>query len=96
MSFESFILAGESFAKALRIFETCGLVNNNLCGKPVSSLELPIKFDERFKGTSVPFFISDFNLLSYELEKFTLNVLYRVILYYYINIMLKRNKIKML
>ena len=28
-------------------------VNNNLCGKLVSSLELPITFDERFKVTSV-------------------------------------------
>ena len=30
--FEHFKLADESFAKALRIFETCVLVNNNLCG----------------------------------------------------------------
>ena len=29
----SFILANEPFAKALRSFETCVLVNNNLYGK---------------------------------------------------------------
>ena len=63
-------------AKALRISETCVLVNNNLCGKLVSSLELPIKFDERFKVTSVPFFNADFNLLNCELDNFTFNVLY--------------------
>ena len=48
------------------MFETCVSANNNLCGKQVSSLECPIKFDERFKATSVPFFLADFNLLSYE------------------------------
>ena len=41
----------ESFAKALRIFETCVLVNNNLCGKLVSSLESTTTFDEGFKVT---------------------------------------------
>ena len=73
---ENFILADEPFAKALRIFETCVLFSNNLCGKLVSSLELPIKFDEWFEVTSVPFFIADFSLLSYELDNFTFNVLY--------------------
>ena len=69
---------------ALRIFETCVLVNNNLCGKLVSSLELSIKFYERFKVTLVLFFffIADFNLLSCELDHFTFKVLYLVILYY--------------
>ena len=38
--------------------------------------------DEKFKETSVPFFISDFNLLSCELDNCTFKVLYRVILYY--------------
>ena len=56
-------------------------VINNLRRKLVSSLKFLIKFDERFKVISVPFFISDFNLLSYELDKFTFNVLYSVILY---------------
>ena len=31
--FENFVLADEPFAKALHTFETCVLVNNNLCGK---------------------------------------------------------------
>ena len=60
--FENFILADEPFAKALRIFETYVLVSNNLCGKLVSSLEFPIKFDERFKVNLVPFFIADFQI----------------------------------
>ena len=33
----------------LRIFDTCVSANNSLCGKVVSSLEFPTKFDERFK-----------------------------------------------
>ena len=74
--FENFILANELFAKALQISETCVSVNNNLCEKLVSSLELPIRFDERFKVTSVPFFIAEFNLLSWELENFTFKVLH--------------------
>ena len=55
---------------ALRSFETCVSVNNNLCGKSISSLELPIKFDERVKVNPVPFFIADFKFLSCELDKF--------------------------
>ena len=51
-------------------------VNNNLCIKLVLSLEFPIKFDERFKVTSVHFFMADFNLSSCELDNFTFNVLY--------------------
>ena len=65
---ENFILADEPFAKALQIFENFVLLNNNLCGKLVSSLELPIRFDEGFKVTSVPFFIADLNLLTFELD----------------------------
>ena len=68
---ENVILADKPFANALRISETYVLVKNNLCVKLVPSLELPIKFDERFKVTSVPFFIVDFNLLSCELDNFT-------------------------
>ena len=60
----------------LRIFETCVLVNNHLCGKLASSLEFPIKFEERFKATLVPFFIEDFSLFSCELDNFISNVLY--------------------
>ena len=70
------MLADEPFVKALQIFETCVSVNNNLFEKLVSSLEHPLKFDERRKVTSVPFFNADFNLLSYKLDNFTFNVLY--------------------
>ena len=77
--FENFILADEPFTKALQIFESCASVNNNLCRKLVS--KLPIKFDGRFKSSSIPFYIADFNLLSSELNNFTFNVLYWVILY---------------
>ena len=62
--FDNFILADETFAKALRSFKTSVLVNNNLCGKIFSSLESSITFDESFKVTSVPLFIPNFNLLS--------------------------------
>ena len=41
------------------------------------------------KVTSVPFFIPDFNLLSFELDSFTFTVLYRVL---YIYVTLKQNK----
>ena len=51
--FENVISAEELFAQALRIVETHVSVNNNLCGKFVSSFasEFPIKFDGRFKFT---------------------------------------------
>ena len=42
-----------------------------------------ITFDDRFKVTSVPFFISDFNLLSFEIDNFTFKVLYLVTFYQY-------------
>ena len=51
-------------------------VNNNLCRKLVSSLNFLVKFDERFKVTSVPSFVADFNLLSCELDNFSSKVLY--------------------
>ena len=57
--FDSFILAEELFAKALRSFQTCVLVNNKLCKKLFSSLEPPTIFEEIFKITLVPFFIPD-------------------------------------
>ena len=69
------MLADKPFVKGLRIFETWVLVNNNLCEKLVSSLELSMKFDERFKVTLVTFFIADFNFLSCELDNFTFKVL---------------------
>ena len=43
-----------------------------MCGKSTLSLELQIKFDARV--TSIPFFILDFNLLSCELDNFTLRI----------------------
>ena len=43
--FEKSLLAYEPFAKALQSRETCVLVNNNLHGKLVSSLEPSIIFD---------------------------------------------------
>ena len=60
--FENFILADEPFAKDLRDFETCVLINNNLGGKLVSSLELPNKFYERFKDSKSHFL---FQILAY-------------------------------
>ena len=59
--FDSFVLAKELFGKALGSLKTCVLVNNNLCRKLLSTLELPTTFDESFKVTSVPFFIPDFD-----------------------------------
>ena len=53
----NFISADKPFSRTLLNLETCVLVNNNFCGKLASSLELPIKFDEWFKVTSVPFSI---------------------------------------
>ena len=50
------------FKNPLRIFETCVLVNNNLWGQLVSSVESPTAFDEKFKVTGVPFFIPGFNM----------------------------------
>ena len=44
-----FDLADEPFVKVLRTFETCELVNNNLCRKLVSYFKSPTTFDERFK-----------------------------------------------
>ena len=67
--------------KALRSFETCVLVNNNLCEKLFSSLESPKTLNGIFKVTSVPFFIPNSNLLSYELDNFTFKMLSCVISY---------------
>ena len=66
----------ELFTKALGSFETCVLVNNNLCGKLFSSFESPTIFDEICKVTSILFFIPNFHLLSCELDNFTFKVLY--------------------
>ena len=78
--FDNLISADELFAKVLRRFETCVLVNYNLRGK-LASLS-PIISDDNLKTTSVSFFIADFNLLSYEFDNFTFKLLYCVILYW--------------
>ena len=70
------MLADEPFAKALQSFETCVLVNNNLCRKLLSSLGSRETLDEIFKVTLVPFFIPDFNLLICESDNCTIKVLY--------------------
>ena len=75
------MLADELFTKILKSLETCVLINNNLRGKFISSLELPITFDERFRVTSLPLFIPDLNLLSHEFDNFMLKVLYCLKLY---------------
>ena len=71
--FENFILADEPFTKALWTFEIYLLVNDNLWGKWVSSLDWPTTFDETFKATWVPFFNPDFNSLSCEWNILHLN-----------------------
>ena len=72
--FDNFILAEDLLVKALRSIKTCILVNKNLWEKLFSSLESPVTFEYIFKGTSVPFFIPDFNLLSCKLDSFTFEV----------------------
>ena len=47
-----------------------------------------IKFDERFKVTSVPFFVPDFNLLCCELDNFNLKCYTEL----FSTIILKQNK----
>ena len=65
-AFDNFILAEEQFEKALRSLKTCVLINDSLFEKLFSPLEWSIIFDERFKVTPVPFFIANFNLLSWD------------------------------
>ena len=61
LSFPFFLLADKLFAKNFAKLWNVS-VNNNLCGKLVSSLESTITFDERFNVTSVQFLILDFNI----------------------------------
>ena len=65
------------------------LINKNLYGKSASSFELPIRFDETFKVTSVPFFIPDFNLLGCKLDNLHLKCYNES---FYIGLKLKQNK----
>ena len=78
--FDSLILAVEFFAKALRRIAACLLVNNNLCGKLVSSSKLPIIFDDSLKITFVLFLIVDLNLLQCEIDSFTFKLFFWIIL----------------
>ena len=54
---DNLISAEQWFAKALRRFETCLLVNHNLWEKSVSSS--PIILDDNLQTTSVSFFIAN-------------------------------------
>ena len=66
--FDNLISADELFAKDLRRFATCLLVNSSSCRKLITSSELPIIFDYNLKTTSVSFFIADFNLTALHLN----------------------------
>ena len=70
--FGNFMLANELFANTLPRLNTGILINKNLRRK----------LYWRFKVTSVRFFSSDFNWLSYELNNFIFKVLYWVIFYW--------------
>ena len=70
------IVAVEPLAEALPSFETCVLVNNNLCGKLVSLSNSPVTLYEKFNITLVPFFTLDFNLFSFYLDNNSSEVLY--------------------
>ena len=68
--FEKFILADEPFARALRVFETCVLINTNLSEKLVSMLKLPTTFDESFRVTSVQLLYHWFSLIKLRIRQF--------------------------
>ena len=74
----------------------CVLVNHNLCRISFSSLASPKTFEEILKVISVPFFIPDFNLLSFQFDNFTFKCYAEFILIYLmyivINIILRQNK----
>ena len=70
------MLVEELFEEALQSLRTCILVNKNLRRNHVLSLQLSITFDERFKITSVQFIITDFSLLSCQLDNITFKLLY--------------------
>ena len=67
--FHNYISAEKLFGKALRSFETCVLVKNNLCRKLFLSLEFVTAF-EIFQVTSITFFIPYFNLSSCNVKTF--------------------------
>ena len=49
-------------------------MRNNFSHSLLESLESPITLNERFKVTSVQLFTPDFDLLSCELDNFTIKV----------------------
>ena len=60
------------------------LINNNLCRKLASSIELPIIFDNNLNVIPLSFlffFDGDFNLFNCESENFTFTLSYCAILY---------------
>ena len=57
---ENVISADKPFAKALQIFGTCVLVNSNLCGKLVLSLERPINLMKDLKLLQFQFWFQIF------------------------------------
>ena len=67
--FHNYISAEKLFGKALRSFEICVLVKNNLCRKLFLSLEFVTAF-EIFQVTSITFFIPYFNLSSCNVKTF--------------------------
>ena len=78
--FDNFMLVDDLFAKALRRFSTCLLVNNDLWGKLISLS--PTIFYDNLKTRPVSFFIADFDLLSCQFDSFTFKLLDCVILYW--------------
>ena len=59
----------------------------------VSLLESPIMFDERFRVTSVAFFVANLNFLNWELDNLTFKLYIKS---FYIVTILKRNKVTIL
>ena len=70
------ILPDELYAKALQSLENGLSLNKNVRGKLVLQSELPIKFEVKFKVTSVTFFFLEFNLSSCELDSNIFKLLY--------------------
>ena len=78
---ENLVSTDELFEEALQIQETCLSVNNNSCGKLVSSFELPVMLGDILIVISVSFLVAAFNLFSCGPDNFTFNLLYWVISY---------------
>ena len=80
--FDNLISADDLWAKTLRRFATCLLVNENSCGKFILSSESPVIFVDNLKTTSVPSSVVDFHILSCKFDSFTFKLLYCVNLYW--------------